>query len=450
MRRSTSIALFALAAAVLPGMAASVAAAAPHVDGHFTIPEINTNNKIVEGPDHNMWVTVNDGGGADVSRITPSGDVMNFELDGVSGASGIAPGPEGRLWVTDNTGVESFPPADPTKENEGAEITGVSGGPIVAGPDGQMWVGAQKAVFHFLPSDPKDAKSFEVEGLSPKDIDVVGAELVIADAGLPRIVTMTTAGKVTHEFPIGHPNNENNLEGASQGVAASPTGVIGFSQQAKEPEQVGVIQPGGSTLTVETPPGADPFGIAYGSDTAFWGARKGGAERMTQNGESSFIGGIPDEFFVRQVASGPGDTIWLTTEVPEAGIEKYEVFRISGLEPPAVKPPAATAPETTLDKGPKKVVRTTRKTAKVSFRFSSATAGATFECALTKLTKVKKGKKAKAAKFAACKSPKKYTLKPGRYRFSVRAVSGATVDASPATTTFKVVRIKRHKAPKTH
>ena len=47
-------------------------------------------------------------------------------------------------------------------------------------------------------------------------------------------------------------------------------------------------------------------------------------------------------------------------------------------------PHRATAPETTLDKAPKKKVKTSKPKAKVKFEFSSATAGATFECALTK------------------------------------------------------------------
>ena len=174
-----------------------------------------------------------------------------------------------------------------------------------------MWVGAQKAVFHFLPSDPKDAKSFEVEGLSPKDIDVVGAELVIADAGLPRIVTMTTAGKVTHEFPIGHPNNENNLEGASQGVAASPTGVIGFSQQAKEPEQVGCDSARRLDPDRRDSSGCDPFGIAYGSDHGFLGRpqrRRGAddAERRIKlhRRDSGRILRPPDRLRARATRSG--------------------------------------------------------------------------------------------------------------------------------------------------
>ncbi len=433
VRIRRSVGLAAVLVLLSLAMLASEAIAAPTYDGHFKVGTFNTNSKIVEGPDHNMWLTI-EAGGKDVARITPDGQVQEFEIEGVTQPSGIAVGPEGRIWVTQDEGVESFPPADPEKNNTGATIPDVkSPASIVAGPDGQMWVATTKNLVHFKPSEPDKAKSIEVEDLSPKDIDVAGSNLVIADAGKPRILVYTTAGTLVTDYPIA---------GSSQGVAGNAAGQIGFSQQAKEPEQVGVITPPNAPILTNTP-AVDPFGVTFGIDGAVWAARKGGAERVTPAGEASFIGGPETKFFVRQIASGPNNTVWITMEEPGESI--YEVGRISGLEPPVVAPPAPKSPETTLDKGPKKVVKTKKKTAKVSFRFSSSSAGASFECALTK---VKKGKKPAAAKFAGCTSPRKYTLKPGRYRFSVRAVSAALVDASPATTTFKVVKVKRHKVPK--
>ncbi len=71
-----------------------------------------------------------------------------------------------------------------------------------------------------------------------------------------------------------------------------------------------------------------------------------------------------------------------------------------------------------------------KRRAKVKLKFSS-TAGATFECTLTR-----KGKKPKSG---ACTSPRKYKLKPGRYKFTVAAtVAGVTGPA--AVRKFRVVR----------
>jgi predicted phage tail protein len=101
-------------------------------------------------------------------------------------------------------------------------------------------------------------------------------------------------------------------------------------------------------------------------------------------------------------------------------------------------------PQTVLGKGAKKVVTTTGDTAKVKFAFSSSTAGAQFECSIGKRVKPK-GKKARfvGKGFTGCKSPKSYTLQAGRYRFQVRAVSGALRDSSPALYNFQVIHVAR-------
>ena len=68
-----------------------------------------------------------------------------------------------------------------------------------------------------------------------------------------------------------------------------------------------------------------------------------------------------------------------------------KVGQVSGLEPPVkpggdTKPAGHAPPRRTIDKGPKKKVRIKGKArrARVKFRFSSTTAGATFECALVR------------------------------------------------------------------
>jgi hypothetical protein len=88
-------------------------------------------------------------------------------------------------------------------------------------------------------------------------------------------------------------------------------------------------------------------------------------------------------------------------------------------------------------------VKTKRKRATVRFRFRSPNAGAKFECALQKLKKRKKGQPAPKPRFKTCKSPKKFRLKPGRYRFLVRAVVDGVADPTPAKRTFRIVRVSR-------
>lgn len=431
MKRTTARCLAAavLAAAFVLACVSS-AAAAPAVNGTFLVPGVETNNKIVAGPDGNMWVTVANGA-KNVARITPAGAVAEFEL-GLEGASGIALGPEGKLWVTATKTVASFLPADPKNTVQKTTINAIeTDHSIVAGPDGKMWVATKNEVLRFAPSTPAVQETKEVKELSPKDIDVAGSLIVIADAGKPRIVTFTT-GLAEQDYSIGK-------EGQSQGVAGSPTGQIAFSDPLSNPEQIGLITPPNPAQTQELT--GDPFGVAFGSDQAFWVVQfaQGGLTRLTTTGQKTFLGGLPKET-VRQIAPGPDNTLWVTL-IKKEGVIEPSVARISGLEPPVIPIATPAAPQTKIAKGPKKTVKTAGKRAKVRFRFSSTTAGATFQCALTKVRKAKKGGKAAKPQFKGCKSPKSYSLKPGKYRFSVRAVSAGVVDPSAATRSFRVIHL---------
>ena len=102
-------------AAVLVALAATAilaaqASAAPAVDGEFPIAGgVGTDNDIVQGPDGNMWVTLQNVNG--VARITPAGVVTEFPLANTS--FGIAVGPDDNLWVSTTIGVIKVPPGDP-------------------------------------------------------------------------------------------------------------------------------------------------------------------------------------------------------------------------------------------------------------------------------------------------------------------------------------------------
>lgn len=430
--RSHLAKLVALVCVLAAGaLGATPASAAPFVNGIFPLgSEVGTNNKIVAGPDGNVWLTVEDGI-KDVAMVTPAGQVQEFELDGVANAQGIAPGPGNTLWVPWTNKVTVFLPGNPEGTDQTFTINTINNdGQIVAGPDGFMWVASNESVVRFNPANPEgDNQSFAVAGLKPKDIDVAGSLIVIADSDgeKSRIVTFTTAG-VQQDFPIAS---------GSQGVAGAASGQIAYSAPLANPEQVGLIAPPNPALPIPVP--GDPFGVALGPDGAFWVAQfaEAGLTRFTSTGQTSFLGGLPDES-ARQITAGPGDTLWVTlTKMGEPG-----VARISGVSPEVVSPPPppvpAAAPQTKIKKGPKKVVKTRRERAKVKFRFSSTTAGVTFQCALTR----KKGARFAILKFRSCKSPKVYRLRPGRYRFQVRAVNGGVPDPTPAVRKFRVIRIR--------
>ena len=93
-------------------------------------------------------------------------------------------------------------------------------------------------------------------------------------------------------------------------------------------------------------------------------------------------------------------------------------------------PPPPPAPNTKLGAHPKAKVKTRSAKAKVKFTFSADLAGSRFQCRLDK------------GAYASCTSPKTYKVKPGKHKFSVRAVGSGGTDSTPASFSFKVVREK--------
>ncbi len=85
-------------------------------------------------------------------------------------------------------------------------------------------------------------------------------------------------------------------------------------------------------------------------------------------------------------------------------------------------------PDTVITKHPK--TKTTKKT--VTFRFSSPTPGATFECQLD------------AGPFRACSSPYLLRAGKGRHTFAVRATAGGQTDASAASAGWRVKKKQPH------
>jgi hypothetical protein len=90
-----------------------------------------------------------------------------------------------------------------------------------------------------------------------------------------------------------------------------------------------------------------------------------------------------------------------------------------------VAPPVAVqAPNTVITRHPAR--RTHRRRAR--FAFSSTIPGSSFRCFYT-------------GGWSPCRSPQRFRhLKPGRYRFKVRAVANGKRDPTPATWLFRVVR----------
>ncbi len=394
----------------------------PVVNGEFGVGGVDSNSQIAQGPDNNMWVTLTAPSTNDYARISPDGTVQEFDAPGLTSPVGITAGPDNQLWVTYAGGVASFQPATPTVVTKTPIADIATAHAITTGPDGNLWTGDTK-VIKIPPANPAGFTAYPGTGLVGARWVTAGTDgnVWFADFNGEQVVRVTPDGVGT-VFPIG---------GGSQGIAAGPGGQVAFSQQATAPTYIGRLTPPGP---VQKTPAAtlDPFGVAYGTDNAYWIAQfqADNLVRLTPEGQATTLA-LPTGSGPRHLAPGPNNTLWVTLDLAE------KVGRVTGVDPPPAPGPTPTpdpALTTTITKAPKKVVRTSKVRAKVKVRFTGTT-GATFQCKV-----VKKPTKQAKVKWRACASPKVYRLKKGKYTFLVRAKLSSGVDPTPAKAKFRITR----------
>jgi hypothetical protein len=120
---------------------------------------------------------------------------------------------------------------------------------------------------------------------------------------------------------------------------------------------------------------------------------------------------------------------------PVTDIGAYEEIYAIAVPMVICKKPRGGRPDTKITKAK---IRKRKGTAK--FRFRATVPGSSFECRLVKAKRRKgAGASAKRKRFRRCASPKRFrNLKPGRYRFSVRAVNSSGADPTPASRRFRI------------
>ena len=308
-------------ASVLLGLIATTAHAAPAVDGEFAVS--GKPGYIALGPDGNVWAVLS--GSAlnnDVARISPAGVVEEFDVPNLAGAVGIAAGPGNSLWVTRPAKVASFSPENPAGATEFAVADLATPRDIALGPDGNLWAASGDKLVRIPPGNPVGYTAFTIAGLDARGIAADGERLWIASFGNGTIYSATTGGVAT----------PHAVGGGPQEVGAGAGGQVAYSNPGSNPQTVGRLMNGGSPLT--TPAPGDPFGVAFGSDQAYWFAQFASDDlgRLSGDGEYSRLTGLSAGSGPRQIAAGPGNTLWVSLET--AG----KVARVVGVEPTGPRP----------------------------------------------------------------------------------------------------------------
>jgi len=301
------------AAAALLAVAASPAAAAPKVTSKFAVSGVGTNNEITQGPDGNVWVTLDNAN--DVAQLSPKGVVKEFDATDIANPVGIASGPGKTLWVTQPGGVAVFDPADPDSATKYAINDITDPRPIVRGPDGNMWTVSGQNVIRISAADPTQFTSFPVLSAG-RDIDRgKDGNLWVADFG-GQVVKVDTDGNAT-AFDTG-------AGSGLQALAAGPRGQVGYADPTSNPQIVGRVV---GNKVKRTQSEGDPFGVAYAAK-AYWMPRFAANDLLTldpKTGKARSAVKLGKNVGPRRITTGPDGTLWVTLD----GAEK--IARVSGV-----------------------------------------------------------------------------------------------------------------------
>jgi hypothetical protein len=189
---------------------------------------------------------------------------------------------------------------------------------------------------------------------------------------------------------------------------------------------------GGSTTSV-TPAGSgtNQTGAPLFADAAAGDFHQlPGSAATIDRGENSALDGIAD--LDGNPRALPGTLGCSATPAPAiTDIGAYEYVPPFPPCPPALRPPTTTIGRTKIN----------RRAGKIVFTFSAVGWATAFQCRLQR-SGGKKGKRKhrKNVVFSTCRSPKAYKhLRPGKYRFDVRALDAA---GTPGATATKKVTLK--------
>jgi streptogramin lyase len=469
--------IVAVVAATTALLWAPVALAEPHVEFHKPMAGVKTNGQLTVGPDNNIWVALDNA----VGRVTPDGTVTIFkqaDFDKLGNPEGGITTADGAVWLSQPpNGVQSIlkvTPGDPPTA-ESFPVTDIDAGStaMALGSDGNIWVGVPGKLVKFPPSNPTNSVVYPFTGLQPKCMAASpDGTLWVADSGGPGLLNVKTDGSLVH---AAYPTDTG-----PQCLAAGSNGQITVALPVNSPQQIGQLVPGKNLTTIDRPIPADPFGVAFGADGAFWVAMFAGnrLDRVTPDGQLTSLTGFPDVTGQgpRQITAGPNNTLWTTLDNPGSLGVDSEIAKISGVEtpptgggpnnpPPPPPPPDTTPPAITGAALSKTKVRA--GTTSVTLRFTVNEAGTATVVISKRLkgrrsgkrcvkptrklrkarrcTRLKRVKKVQVATTAGANSVKLRikTLTRGSYGVALTAADAAGNRTKPVTRTLSVTTKKR-------
>ena len=248
----------------------------------FNATGIGKPHGIAAGPDDNMYFTESNGT-ADkaIASITPSGLIDELPFNNALGSnlSGITAGPDGNLWFADD--AHRIGRVDPALTSQTESSAGITGLPVrlATGADGKIWF-----------TEPANPDEASVLGrVDPATFPSAATEFAIAGvpndiaAGPDGKIWFTRGGSIDPAPPaapaIGRidPNAADpastityfttGLSGIPGDVVAGPDGNLWFTENG---DVIGRITPSGVITEFPAGSGSSPAGIVAGPDGNLW------------------------------------------------------------------------------------------------------------------------------------------------------------------------------------
>jgi DNA-binding beta-propeller fold protein YncE len=279
----------------------------------YSLPTGSFPEKIVLGPDGNLWYT--DSGTSKIGKITTSGSHTEYPLTGAAEPQGITPGPAGSetLWYADyGTGKIGEITTGGSIVAEYPVLTGSHPGEIALGPDGNVWYANQTSVGNGRLGKITTSGAFteygENLGLGLIGHFTTGPEnaLWFADYSAQSIDKATTGGEIANKYSL-------ELNHSPFGLTTGSEGNLWFTDYSQS--EIGKITPSGAITEYKIPTESRPDEIVQGYNGNYWytdsGTNKIG--EITTGGSYTQYA-IPSGSVPRGITKGPNGDVWYAAE----------------------------------------------------------------------------------------------------------------------------------------
>jgi virginiamycin B lyase len=221
---------------------------------------------LTAGPDGNVWFAGPRLGRESliVGKVTPNGEVTEFQRPSGGRTYSITTGPDANLWFTE-WGRGAIGRITPDGDATSFQLPNPKSRPtaITTGPDGNLWFteGAASRIGRITPSG--EIAEFDLPpGRHPGSI-AAGADgnLWFTEHAANRVGRITTSGRIT-EFKI------PELEVKPSGIAAGPDGNLWFTEEGAA--KIGRITPKGKITQFSVPTSTATEKIVSGPEGKLW------------------------------------------------------------------------------------------------------------------------------------------------------------------------------------